>query len=137
MIPNFIPLLLMAGMMGFFEIKLRPTTAMTFAIAFGIAIDDTIHYLARFRQELFAHGGDYRKANEQTLLTTGKAIVSTSLVLSAGFFIMVSSNFLPSRDFGFLSAMTMLGALLGDLFFLPAVLTLVRPKIPRFHGSQK
>ena len=137
MIPNFIPLLLMAGVMGFFEIKLRPTTAMTFAIAFGIAVDDTIHYLARFRQELFAHGGDYRKANEQTLLTTGKAIVSTSLVLSAGFFIMVSSNFLPSRDFGFLSAMTMLGALLGDLFFLPAVLTLVRPKIPRFHGSQK
>ena len=135
MIPNFIPLLLMAGVMGFFEIKLRPTTAMTFAIAFGIAVDDTIHYLARFRQELFAHGGHYREANEQTLLTTGKAIVSTSLILSAGFFIMVSSNFLPSRDFGFLSAMTMLGALLGDLFFLPAVLALVRPKIPRFHRS--
>ncbi|MBH30845.1 MAG: hypothetical protein CMG71_02505 [Candidatus Marinimicrobia bacterium] len=137
MIPNFIPLLLMAGVMGFFEIKLRPTTAMTFAIAFGIAVDDTIHYLARFRQELFAHGGHYREANEQTLLTTGKALVSTSLVLSAGFFIMVSSNFLPSRDFGFLSAMTMLGALLGDLFFLPAVLTLVRPKMPRFHKSRK
>ena len=137
MIPNFIPLLLMAGVMGFFEIKLRPTTAMTFAIAFGIAVDDTIHYLARFRHELFAHGGHYKKANEQTLLTTGKAIVSTSLVLSAGFFIMVSSNFLPSRDFGFLSAITMLGALLGDLFFLPTVLALVRPKIPRFQRSQK
>jgi hypothetical protein len=136
MIPNFIPLLFMAGVMGFFHIKLRPTTAMTFAIAFGIAVDDTIHYLARFRQELFAHGGHYREANEWTLLTTGKAIISTSLILSAGFFIMVSSNFLPSRDFGFLSAVTMLGALLGDLFFLPAVLTLVKPKIPHFYRSR-
>ncbi len=136
MIPNFIPLLFMAGVMGFFHIKLRPTTAMTFAIAFGIAVDDTIHYLARFRQELFAHGGHYREANELTLLTTGKAIISTSLILSAGFLIMVSSNFLPSRDFGFLSAVTMLGALLGDLFFLPAVLTLVKPKIPHFYRSR-
>lgn len=130
MIPNFIPLLFMAGIMGLFHIKLRPTTAMTFAIAFGIAVDDTIHYLARFRQELFAHDGHYREANEWTLITTGKAIVSTSMILCAGFLIMVTSNFLPSRDFGFLSAVTMLGALLGDLFFLPAVLTLVRPKIP-------
>ena len=136
MIPNFIPLLFMAGVMGFFHIKLRPTTAMTFAIAFGIAVDDTIHYLARFRQELFAQGGHYRKANEFTLLTTGKAIISTSLILSAGFLIMVSSNFLPSRDFGFLSAVTMLGALLGDLFFLPAVLTLVKPRIPHFRRSR-
>ncbi|HJL84621.1 MAG TPA: MMPL family transporter, partial [Candidatus Marinimicrobia bacterium] len=78
----------------------------------------------------------YREANELTLLTTGKAIISTSLILSAGFLIMVSSNFLPSRDFGFLSAVTMLGALLGDLFFLPAVLTLVKPKIPHFYRSR-
>jgi predicted RND superfamily exporter protein len=133
MLPNFIPLLLMASVMGFFHIKLRPTTAMTFAIAFGIAVDDTIHYLVRFRQELFAHGGKFREANEWTLLTTGKAIISTSIILSAGFLIMVTSNFLPSRDFGFLSAVTMLGALLGDLFLLPAMLTLVRPKIPKVH----
>ncbi len=135
MLPNFIPLLLMASVMGFFHIKLRPTTAMTFAIAFGIAVDDTIHYLVRFRQELFANGGKFREANELTLLTTGKAIISTSIILSAGFLIMVTSNFLPSRDFGFLSAVTMLGALLGDLFLLPAMLTLVRPKIPKVHNE--
>ncbi len=130
MIPNIIPLLMIAAVMGLFHIKLRPTTAMTFAIAFGIAVDDTIHFLARFRQELFASHGKYKLANEQTLLTTGKAIISTSVILVAGFIVMVTSNFSPSRDFGFLSAMTMVGALLGDLFFLPAVLTLARPKIP-------
>ena len=73
MIPNIIPLLLIAGVMGLFHIKLRPTTAMTFAVAFGIAVDDTIHFLARFRQELFASHGKYRLANEKTLFTTGKS----------------------------------------------------------------
>ena len=135
MIPNFIPLLLMAGVMGFYNIKLRPTTAMTFAIAYGIAVDDTIHFLVRFRQELFSHKGHYREANEKTLLTTGKAIISTSFILSAGFLVMVTSNFLPSRDFGFLAAVTMFGALLADLFFLPAILTLTKPKMPHLKSS--
>ncbi|MFL3050212.1 MAG: RND family transporter [Candidatus Neomarinimicrobiota bacterium] len=135
MIPNFIPLLLMAGVMGFYNIKLRPTTAMTFAIAYGIAVDDTIHFLVRFRQELFSHNGHYREANEKTLLTTGKAIISTSFILSAGFLVMVTSNFLPSRDFGFLAAVTMFGALLADLFFLPAILTLTKPKMPHLKSS--
>ncbi len=135
MIPNFIPLLLMAGVMGFYNIKLRPTTAMTFAIAYGIAVDDTIHFLVRFRQELFSHNGHYREANEKTLLTTCKAIISTSFILSAGFLVMVTSNFLPSRDFGFLAAVTMFGALLADLFFLPAILTLTKPKMPHLKSS--
>ncbi|MBF89066.1 MAG: hypothetical protein CMG75_05275 [Candidatus Marinimicrobia bacterium] len=135
MIPNFIPLLLMAGVMGYYNIKLRPTTAMTFAIAYGIAVDDTIHFLVRFRQELFSHKGHYREANEKTLLTTGKAIISTSFILSAGFLVMVTSNFLPSRDFGFLAAVTMFGALLADLFFLPAILTLTRPKMSDIKSS--
>ena len=135
MIPNIIPLLLIAGVMGLFHIKLRPTTAMTFAVAFGIAVDDTIHFLARFRQELFASHGKYRLANEKTLFTTGKAIISTSMILISGFLVLVTSNFSPSRDFGLLSAITLLGALLGDLFFLPAVITFVRPRIPFLKHS--
>lgn len=135
MIPNIIPLLLIAGVMGLFHIKLRPTTAMTFAIAFGIAVDDTIHFLARFRQELFSSNGKYRLANEETLFTTGKAVISTSVILISGFLVLVTSNFSPSRDFGLLSAITLLGALLGDLFFLPAVITFIRPKIPFLKHS--
>ena len=114
--------------MGLFNIKLRPTTAMTFAIAFGIAVDDTIHYLVRFRQELFNNNGNYMKASSATIFSTGNAIISTSLILGCGFLVMVSSNFLPSRDFGFLSAITMFGAIIGDLFFLPAMLRFIRPK---------
>ncbi len=128
MIPNLIPILFMAAIMGLFNIKLRPTTAMTFAIAFGIAVDDTIHYLVRFRQELFNNNGNYMKASSATIFSTGNAIISTSLILGCGFLVMVSSNFLPSRDFGFLSAITMFGAIIGDLFFLPAMLRFIRPK---------
>tara|TARA_B100000029_G_scaffold516539_1_gene630683 strand:- start:13622 stop:15925 length:2304 start_codon:yes stop_codon:yes gene_type:complete len=135
MIPNFIPLLIMAGVMGFFNIKLRTTTAMTFAIAYGIAVDDTIHFLVRFRQELFSNSGHYKIANKKTLLTTGKAIISTSLILSAGFLIMVTSNFLPTRDFGFLAAITMFGALLADLFVLPAFLTYLKPEMRHLKKS--
>ena len=128
MIPNLIPILFMAAIMGIFDIKLRPTTAMTFAIAFGIAVDDTIHYMVRFRQELSMNNGDFIKANSETIFSTGNAIISTSLILGCGFLVMVSSNFLPSRDFGFLSAITMFGAIIGDLFFLPTMLRLIKPK---------
>ena len=128
MIPNLIPILFMAAIMGIFDIKLRPTTAMTFAIAFGIAVDDTIHYMVRFRQELSMNNGNFIKANSETIFSTGNAIISTSLILGCGFLVMVSSNFLPSRDFGFLSAITMFGAIIGDLFFLPTMLRLIKPK---------
>ena len=128
MIPNLIPILFMAAIMGIFDIKLRPTTAMTFAIAFGIAVDDTIHYMVRFRQELSMNNGNFIEANSETIFSTGNAIISTSLILGCGFLVMVSSNFLPSRDFGFLSAITMFGAIIGDLFFLPTMLRLLKPK---------
>lgn len=128
MIPNLIPILFLAAIMGIFDIKLRPTTAMTFAIAFGIAVDDTIHYMVRFRQELSMNNGNFIEANSETIFSTGNAIISTSLILGCGFLVMVSSNFLPSRDFGFLSAITMFGAIIGDLFFLPTMLRLLKPK---------
>lgn len=128
MIPNLIPILFLAAIMGIFDIKLRPTTAMTFAIAFGIAVDDTIHYMVRFRQELSMNNGNFIEANSETIFSTGNAIISTSLILGCGFLVMVSSNFLPSRDFGFLSAITMFGAIIGDLFFLPTMLRLIKPK---------
>ena len=70
--------------MGYLGIKLRPSTAMTFSIALGIAVDNTIHFLARFRQE-FKISGDYAKSVSETLLTTGKAIISTGIILSLGF----------------------------------------------------
>ena len=128
-IPNTIPMLAMAAIMGYFDIILRPPTAMTFAVAFGIAVDDTIHYLTRYRMELPALKWDYRLANDRTIMTTGLALITTTGILVTGFLILVFSSFTPTADFGLLAALTILIALVCDLTFLPALLGLVKPKI--------
>ena len=128
-IPNTIPMLAMAAMMGYFDIILRPPTAMTFAVAFGIAVDDTIHFLTRYRMELPALKWHYRLANDKTILTTGLAMITTTGILVMGFLILIFSNFTPTADFGLLAALTIFIALVCDLTFLPALLGLVRPRI--------
>ena len=128
-IPNTIPMLAMAAIMGYFDILLRPPTAMAFAVAFGIAVDDTIHYLTRFRMELPALGWHYRDANDKTIMTTGLAMMTTTGILVAGFLIVIFSSFRPTADFGLLAATTIFVALIIDLTFLPALLGLITPKI--------
>jgi hydrophobe/amphiphile efflux-3 (HAE3) family protein len=128
-LPNILPLLVVGGFMGFVGIKLRPTTAMTFAIAFGIAVDDTIHILARFRQEFKRNQGHYRPALRETLLTTGKAIISTTGVLFLGFSVFMLSRFVPQFHFGTLASLILLIALLASITLLPVLITLVRPKL--------
>ena len=128
-IPNTIPMLAMAAIMGYFDIILRPPTAMTFAVAFGIAVDDTIHYLTRYRMELPALKWHYRLANDRTIMTTGLAMITTTGILVTGFLILVFSSFTPTADFGLLAALTIFIALVCDLTFLPALLSLVKPKI--------
>jgi hypothetical protein len=128
-IPNTIPMLAMAAIMGYFDIILRPPTAMTFAVAFGIAVDDTIHYLTRYRMELPGHKWHYRMANDKTIMTTGLAMITTTGILVTGFLILVFSSFTPTADFGLLAALTIFIALICDLTFLPALLGLVKPKI--------
>ena len=128
-LPNIIPMMIMAAVLGFFQIPLRPSTAMTFAIAFGIAVDDTLHYLTRYRMELAEADRHYRQANDATLKGTGIAMMSTTTILVSGFFVLTLSEFTPTIQFGTLSAITILSALVADLTFLPALLSLVKPKI--------
>ncbi|MBN4080992.1 MMPL family transporter [Caldithrix abyssi] len=128
-LPNIIPMMIMAAVLGFFQIPLRPSTAMTFAIAFGIAVDDTLHYLTRYRMELAETDRHYRQANDATLMSTGVAMMSTTAILVSGFFVLTLSEFTPTIQFGLLSAITILVALVGDLTFLPALLSQVKPKI--------
>jgi len=128
-IPNIIPMLAMAAIMGYFDILLRPPTAMTFAVAFGIAVDDTIHFLIRYRMELPGLGWHYRDANDKTIMTTGLAMTTTTGILVAGFLILIFSSFRPTADFGLLAASTIFVALIIDLTFLPALLGLIKPKI--------
>ena len=128
-VPNIIPMMMMAAVMGFFQVSLRPSTAMTFAIAFGIAVDDTLHYLTRYRMELSDR--HYQKANDATMMSTGVAMMSTTAILVSGFMVLTLSEFTFSIQFGILSSITILSALIGDLTFLPAILSQVKPEIKR------
>ena len=112
-----------AAVMGYAGIKLRPSTAMTFSIALGIAVDDTIHFLARFRLEL-RQGANVPTAISNAILSTGKAIIGTTLVLSMGFFVLYFSEFVPNHEFGILGTIILIIALLGSLFLLPVLLNL-------------
>ena len=127
-LPNVIPLMLAAAVMGYQDIKLRPTTAMTFAIALGIAVDDTIHFLARFRQEYFKNN-NLKLSIKNTLFTTGKAIISTTMVLSLGFAVLYFSELMPNHEFGILATIILIVALIGSIVLLPALLILFEPKI--------
>ena len=126
-LPNIIPMMVMAAVLGFLQIPLRPATAMTFAVAFGIAVDDTLHYLIRYRMELSKQ--HYRQANDSTMLGTGIAMMSTTAILSAGFLVLILSQFTPTIEFGMLSVITIVTALIGDLTFLPALLSQIKPRI--------
>ena len=132
-LPNIIPLMLAGGIMGYLGIKLRPSTAMTFSIALGIAVDNTIHFLARFRQE-FREKGSYREAVSETLFTTGKAIISTGIILSLGFFVLYFSEFVPNHEFGLLATIIIITAVAGSLILLPVLLTTVQPTL-RFNKN--
>ncbi len=121
LIPNMIPLLLVGGAMGFAGIALKPSTALIFSLSFGIAVDDTIHFLAKYR---LLRGAGIRKddAIRTTLRETGKAILFTSLVLMAGFMVFTLSSFGGTVNMGALTALTLAAALVANLFMLPALL---------------
>jgi len=125
--PNVIPIMVTVGFMGIFGIPINLATCMMPSIAIGIAVDDTIHFLARFRRE-YRKNHDPRASSEITLATTGRAIVVTSIILFFGFLVVVFSDFKPNYYFGILTALTMVWALLGDLFTLPSSFICFPPK---------
>jgi len=121
MIPNMLPLLITLGVMGFAGITIRTSMVLIFALALGVAVDDTIHILARYRQELEVDG-DIGAALRRSVSTTGQAIVFASTLLVAGFAIFLSSSFYGLFQFGFLGAIALSGALLADLFLTPVMI---------------
>ena len=112
--------------MGYLGIELRPATAMTFSIALGIAVDDTIHFLSRFRSE-FSRSATHKKASAITILTTGRAIVSTTITLAMGFVVLIFSNFKPNTEFGILSTIILIVALISSLLLLPSLINIIKP----------
>ena len=125
MLPNIFPLIGTAGLMAALDIPLRLSTLIIFAICLGIAVDDTIHFLARFRQEVRA-GRSAEDAIRTTMTTSGRAMTMTTILLVAGFLVNISSGFLARQQFGFLAGVTLALALLGDFFLLAPCILLTR-----------
>ncbi|MDG1428744.1 MAG: MMPL family transporter [Crocinitomicaceae bacterium] len=122
-IPNVFPLLVIAGLMGYFGIELKTSTAIIFTIAFGIAVDDTIHFLGKFKYELM-QGKSHLYALKRSYMTTGKAMILTTLILCAGFLLLICSSFLGTYYMGVMLCITLFVALIADLTLLPVLLLL-------------
>jgi len=120
-LPNVLPLLVIGGIMGFFGIDLKVATSIIFGIAFGIAVDDSIHYLSKYRLER-KKGRKNIFALRRTSVSTGKAIILTSLILCAGFFSLATSDFKSTFYVGVLISVTLAVAVLADLYLLPVLL---------------
>ena len=122
LIPNLLPLVFTAGAMGFLGITLRPSTILVFTIAFGISVDDTIHFLAKFRQELWDNKFDVTKSVFKSLKETGVSMYYTSIVLFFGFSVFLTSDFGGTIALGGLVSLTLLLAMLTNLLLLPSLL---------------
>ena len=122
-LPNLTPLLITLGYMGLRGYDMNVANVIVFTICLGLADDNTIHFLYRFREELEVDG-DVTRAIQRAFRGTGRAIVATSLLLAAGMAVLMVSNFVPTRRFAELTCVTILGNLLGVLLLLPACLVL-------------
>ena len=128
-IPNMLPLLITAGLMGFFDIPIKPSTILVFSIAFGISVDDTIHFLAKYRQELKANKWKIRKSVFAALRETGVSMFYTSIVLFFGFLVFTVSSFGGTIALGGLVSITLLFAMVTNLLLLPSLLLSFEDKI--------
>lgn len=123
LIPNLIPLLMIAGLMGIFGIYLKLSTSIIFTIAFGIAVDDTIHFISKLKIEL-NKGKSLLYAVKSTFLYTGKAILITTVILAGGFLTLILSTFGGTFYTGLLVSLTLVFAVVADLSLLPVLLLL-------------
>lgn len=122
LIPNIIPLVVTAGVMGWVGVPLKPSTVLVFSVALGIAIDVTIRFLVNFKQELPHHDLDISATVKQTIHETGMSIIYTSMILFAGFMIFSFSEFGGTKALGWLTSLTLVVAMITNLTILPALL---------------
>lgn len=130
LIPNLIPLIVTAGVMGWTGISLKPSTVLVFSVALGIAIDVTIRFLINYKQELPHYNNNVKPTLVQTIHHTGVSIIYTSLVLIAGFIIFCISEFGGTKALGWLTSLTLVTGTLTNLILLPALIWLLRKRQP-------
>ena len=124
MIPNFLPILAGLGLMGLLDLPLDAMSILVGSIAIGLAVDDTVHFMHNFRRNQHIHQ-DIKVAVEKTLTSTGRAMLLTTIVLSAGFFIFTFSSMNNLISFGLITGLAIIIALLGDLLLAPAMMALI------------
>ena len=124
MLPNLIPIMMVMGIMGWFDITLDLSTSLIGSIAIGLVVDDTIHFMHNFRRYV-EQTGDVEQAVRSTMLTTGRAILITSVVLAAGFFITMTAEMKNTVYFGLLTGTSVVFALVADYFLTPALMMVV------------
>lgn len=130
LLPNIIPLIVTAGIMGWAGVPLKPSTVLIFSVALGIAVDITIRFLVNYKQDLSFHDNDVPATVRSTVQQTGLSIVYTSLVLTAGFVIFCASSFGGTFALGWLTSVTLFVATITNLLLLPVLLLVLRRQKP-------
>ncbi|HOX81786.1 MAG TPA: efflux RND transporter permease subunit [Chryseolinea sp.] len=134
LVPNILALMITAGLMGYFHIPLKASTALIFSITFGISVDNSIRFLAKYRQEILSNNFFIPKAVSDSILETGKSIMYTSIVLFAGFIIFAFSSFGGTIALGVLTSTTLVISMFTNLILLPAlIMTFDKPKRKKEH----
>jgi len=128
LIPNLVPLIITAGVMGWADIALKPSTVLIFSVALGIVIDVTIRFLVNYKQELPHFNGSVKETLIQTIRHTGISIIYTSMVLIAGFIIFCFSDFGGTKALGWLTSLTLLSGTLTNLILLPVLINALAKK---------
>ncbi|MEE8400238.1 MAG: MMPL family transporter, partial [Desulfobacterales bacterium] len=136
MIPNILAVGIVLGLMGWLDIPLDMMTITIAAVTMGIAIDNSIHYLYRYREE-FSRNNDYVKTLRVCHRNVGRAILNTSVTVIFGFSILVFSNFIPTIYFGVFTGIAMFIALMAILTLMPKLILMWRPFTARDRGSRK
>lgn len=137
LIPNLLPLIITAGVMGFVGVPIKPSTILVFSIAFGISVDDTIHFLAKYRQELVANHWKIKKSVFAALRETTVSMFYTSIVLFFGFSVFTISSFGGTVALGALVSITLLFAMLSNLLLLPTLLLSLERSIANKETMRK
>ena len=129
LLPNLLALMITAGLMGYLNIPLKPSTALIFSITFGISVDNSIRFLAKYRQEILSNNFFIPRAVSDSIMETGKSIMYTSIVLFAGFIIFAFSSFGGTIALGLLTSVTLVISMFTNLILLPAlIMTFDKPK---------
>jgi predicted RND superfamily exporter protein len=136
LLPNLIPLIITAGIMGFFGIPLKPSTILIFSIAMGISSDQTIYFITRYRQELRSTSKSISMIVSDTIRETGISMLYIATILFFGFGIFAASDFGSTKALGILLAVTLLFAMISNLTLLPAFLLSVEHRKKKVESGQ-